>query len=250
MMLPDSLLSRPIAHRGLHNLDQGIPENSRAAIRAAIEAGYPIEIDLQMSRDKQAIVFHDYDMRRLTGQSGPVQMRSAQDLAEIPILGGDETVPTLPEVLDLVAGKVPLLIELKDQDGGLGTAVGALETATAQALEGYSGDVALMSFNPHMVAELARLAPDRPRGLTTCGFLREDWLAIKQERLDELRSLPDIDRVGACFISHNVDDLGSRHVAKRHEAGFPILCWTVRSAQQEAEARKVADNVTFEGYTA
>ncbi len=250
MMLPDSLLSRPIAHRGLHDLDHGRPENSRAAIRAAMVSGYPIEIDLQLSRDKQAIVFHDYDMRRLVGQPGPVQLRSSEELAQITLLGGDETVPTLPEVLNLVAGQVPLLIELKDQEGGLGSGDGALERATAKALEGYSGDVALMSFNPHMVAELAQVAPDRPRGLTTCSFNRDDWQTVKQERLEELRSLPDVDRVGACFISHNVDDLGSRHVTKRHEAGFPILCWTVRSAQQEAEARKVADNVTFEGYTA
>ncbi len=250
MMLPDSLLSHPIAHRGLHDLDRGRPENSRAAIRAAIVSGYPIEIDLQMSRDKQAMVFHDYDMRRLAGQPGPIQLRSSEDLAQISLVGSDETVPTLPEILELVSGQVPLLIELKDQDGGLGSAVGALEAATAKALEGYSGDVALMSFNPHMVAELARLAPHRPRGLTTCGFKRDDWLAIKQERLEELRNLPDFDRVGASFISHDVDDLRSHQVAKHHEAGCPILCWTVRSAEQEAEARKVADNVTFEGYTA
>ncbi|MGH1412086.1 MAG: glycerophosphodiester phosphodiesterase family protein [Pelagimonas sp.] len=250
MILPDSLLSRPVAHRGLHDVAQGVPENSRAGIRAAIAAGYPIEIDLQMSRDKQAMVFHDYDMQRLAGHKGPVQLRTSQDLADIQLIGGNESVPTLSEVLEIVDGQVPLLVELKDQDGGLGPAVGPLEAATARALEGYSGDVALMSFNPHMVAELARLIPNRPRGLTTCGFLHDDWQTIKPDRLRELRPLPDYDRVGACFISHNVDDLRSTHVDRLRSQGIPILCWTVRSAQQEAEARKLADNVTFEGYSA
>ncbi|SMX26777.1 Glycerophosphoryl diester phosphodiesterase [Pelagimonas phthalicica] len=249
-MLPRTLLERPVAHRAFHDVTQARPENSRAAIRAAIAAGYGIEIDLQLSRDGQAMVFHDYDMARLTGVAGPIQLRSAPELAETQLLHGDEGVPTFEEVLRIVAGQVPLLIEVKDQDGGMGPNIGALEHATVAALDGYQGDVALMSFNPHSVAELARLAPQRPRGLTTCSFLPEEWQVIRPARLEELRTIPDYDRVGACFISHNCNDLSNPRVAELKAQGVPILCWTVRSPEQEAEAREIADNVTFEGYTA
>lgn len=249
-MLPASFLKRPIAHRAFHDITSGRPENSRAAIRAAIQAGYGIEIDLQLSRDQQAMVFHDYDMARLTGVSGPIQLRSAPELAETQLLHGDEAVPSFAEVLEIVAGQVPLLIELKDQDGGMGPAVGALERATVDTLRGYQGDVALMSFNPHSVAELGRLAPQWPRGLTTCSCLAEEWPTVKAARLDELRAIPDYDRVGACFVSHNCLDLDNPRITDLKAKGVPILCWTVRSAQEEAQVRKVADNVTFEGYTA
>lgn len=250
MTLPTGFLKRPIAHRAFHNLPHGRPENSRAAIRAAIAAGYGIEIDLQLSRDNQAMVFHDYDMSRLTGVAGPIQLRSAPELAETQLLHGAEGVPTFIEVLQIVAGQVPLLIELKDQDGGMGPAIGTLERATIAALDGYKGDVALMSFNPHTVAELARLAPNLPRGLTTCSFQDDEWPTIKPARLEDLRAIPDYARVGASFVSHNCLDLDNPRIADLKAKGAPILCWTVYSAQQEAQARLVADNVTFEGYTA
>ncbi|PYG29101.1 glycerophosphodiester phosphodiesterase family protein [Pelagimonas varians] len=250
MMLPSSLFQRPIAHRAFHDVTQGRPENSRAAIRAAIAAGYGIEIDLQLSRDRQAMVFHDYDMSRLTGVSGPIQLRSAPELADTQLLNGEEGVPTFIEVLRIVAGQVPLLIELKDQDGGMGPAIGTLEHAAIEALKGYRGDVALMSFNPHTVAELARLAPDLPRGLTTCSFQDEEWQTIKATRLEELRAIPDYARVGASFVSHNCLDLDNPRITELKAQGAPVLCWTVYSAKQEAQARLVADNVTFEGYTA
>ncbi len=125
--LPQAFLNLPIAHRALHDVADGRPENSRAAIRAAISAGYAIEMDLQLSRDGRAMVFHDYDLGRLTGQSGAVCQRDAADLAAIPLRGGDEGIPSFAEVLDLVAGRVPLLVELKDQHGAMGETDGKLE---------------------------------------------------------------------------------------------------------------------------
>lgn len=101
--LPAEFLSVPIAHRALHDVAQNRPENSRAAIRAAIDAGYGIEIDLQLSADGQALVFHDYDMTRLTGQSGPIRLQSAAQAAEISLAKGDgETIPTLAEVQNVM----------------------------------------------------------------------------------------------------------------------------------------------------
>lgn len=248
--LPDAFLHAPVAHRALHDIADGRPENSRAAIRAAMAAGYGIEIDLQLSADGQAMVFHDYGLERLTGASGPIRQHSGAELAAIPLLHGDgEGIPTLTEVLALVAGQVPLLIEIKDQDGALGPDVGPLEAATAKALQGYQGDVALMSFNPHSMAEMAQLCPDLPRGLVTDAFDPKVW-PVPEPTCARLRDIPDFDRVGACFISHNVKDLSAARVAELKAGGTPILCWTVRSPEVEAEARRVADNVTFEGYTA
>lgn len=248
--LDPSFLATPIAHRALHDLSRGRPENSRAAIAAAIAAGYGIEIDLQASRDGQAMVFHDYDLKRLTGISGAVGARTAAELSEITLTGGDEGIPTLAEVLDQVRGRVPLLIELKDQDGLMGTNVGALEAATAEALRAYPGPVALMSFNPHSVAALARLAPDVPRGLTTCDFAAEDWPTLPAGVRAALRAIPDVDRVGATFISHVARDLDSPRVAEIQASGRAIFTWTIRSPAEEQTARQIADNITFEGYLA
>ncbi|WP_299889422.1 glycerophosphodiester phosphodiesterase family protein [uncultured Ruegeria sp.] len=247
--LPAEFLQTPLAHRALHDKTQSRPENSRAAIRAAVEAGYGIEVDLQLTSDDRAMVFHDYDMARLTGQSGPIRQITATQASSTTLLHADDGIPTLDEVLDLVAGKVPLLIELKDQDGAMGTDVGALEQDAVRALQGYDGPLALMSFNPNSVAELARLAPDLPRGLVTSSYDPQDW-PLSEETCSHLRAIPDFDRVGASFISHEVHDLARPRVAELKSKGVPILCWTVRSPEQEAEARKVADNVTFEGYLA
>ncbi len=248
--LPSEFLRRPIAHRALHNVSDQRPENSRAAIRAAIEAGYGIEIDLQLTSDGRAMVFHDYDLQRLTGQSGPIQqITAAQAQALLLLHSDDEGIPTLDEVLDLVAGRVPLLIELKDQDGAMGTNIGALEADAVRAMEGYGGPVALMSFNPNSVAELARIAPELTRGIVTCSYDPKVEL-LPAKVCDHLRTIPDFDRVKASFISHEADDLNRPRVAEIKARGVPILCWTVRSHEQEAETRKVADNVTFEGYLA
>ncbi|WP_170571476.1 glycerophosphodiester phosphodiesterase family protein [Ruegeria atlantica] len=247
--LPSAFLQTPIAHRALHDKTDNRPENSRAAIRAAIEAGYGIEIDLQLTSDKRAMVFHDYDMARLTGQSGPIQQISAAQAQATQLLHADEGIPALDEVLEMVAGKVPLLIEFKDQDGAMGPDVGLLEADAVRALQGYDGPVALMSFNPNSVAELVRLAPHLPRGLVTCSYQPEIEL-LPQAVCDHLRDIPDFDRVGASFISHEVADLNRPRVTELKARGVPILCWTVRSPEQEAEARAVADNVTFEGYLA
>lgn len=249
-VLPDALLRLPVAHRAYHDITQGRPESSRAAIKAAIAAGYGIEIDLQLTADGAAMVFHDYDLTRLTGQAGPLRQRSAEEAAAIPLLHGDgETIPRFEDILDLVAGRAPLLVELKDQDGAMGPAVGPLEAAAARALAGYGGPVAVMSFNPYSMAEMARLAPDLARGLTTCNYDATDW-PLSGEACDRLREIPDFDRVGASFISHQASDLSRPRVRALHGDGVPVLCWTIRSPEVEAEARKLADNITFEGYRA
>ncbi|WP_438271044.1 glycerophosphodiester phosphodiesterase family protein [Shimia thalassica] len=249
-MLDSSFLKLPLAHRGLHDVSDARPENSRAAIRAAIAAGYGVEIDLQMSSDGTAMCFHDYDLGRLTEETGPIRQRSAADLGNIRLKGGEEGIPTFAEILEIVDGQVPLLVEIKDQDGLMGSNVGRLEQAAARDAQGYQTGLAFMSFNPHSVAALADAAPDVPRGIVTDGYLAEDWPTLPARIRDTLRAIPDFDRVKASFISHQASSLKTTVVADLKDKGVPVLCWTLRSPEAEAQAREVADNVTFEGYLA
>lgn len=246
--LPQAFLDAPIAHRGLHNCAQGRPENSRAACRAALDAGYGIEIDLQLSRDGVAMVFHDETLERLTHQTGLVREWGAEALCATALTGGHEGVPTLLQVLSLVAGRVALLVELKDQHGAMGPTDGVLESAVGAALAGYSGPVAVMSFNPNMIARLAILLPDVPRGLVTCDYAAEDWPMLDEATRARLRGIPDYTRVGASFISHQARDLGRDRVRALRDTGAPVLTWTIRSAREEAQARQIAANITFENY--
>lgn len=237
-----------MTHRALHDRAQGRIENSPAAIRAAVAAGYAIEVDVQLSADGFAMVFHDEVLDRLTAERGPVSARTAAELGQIGLTGGSDTIPTLDAVLGMVAGRVPLLIEIKDQTGAMGPTDGRLESAVAQALVGYAGDVAVMSFNPHAVAQMAQLAPQVARGLTTSSYKPEDWAPVPADVCDQLREIPDFDRVGASFISHQGNDLTRPRVLELRASGVPVLCWTIRSPEQEAMARQIAANVTFEGY--
>jgi len=244
--LPEAFVTRPLAHRGLHG--PGVPENSLAAFRAAVDAGYGIECDLQPSADGVAMVFHDPDLARMTGQPGAIATRPAAELAALRLAGTDEGIPTFRALLDLVAGRVPLLVELKTQDLFTGENTGALEASAVRDLAGYEGPLAFMSFNPHAVAAVARLAPDVPRGLTTWSWAPDPDEPVTPGLAAHLRGIPDYDGTGASFISHEAADLGRPRVAELGAAGARVLCWTITSPAQEAEARKVAENITFEGY--
>lgn len=248
--LDPSFLTRPLAHRTLHDTRNGRPENSLIGARAAMAAGYGIEIDLQLSADGVPMVFHDDVLNRLTPEVGPVRARRAAELQAIRLTHGAEGIPTLDAFLAAVAGAVPLLVELKDQSGDLGPAQSGLEEAACARLAGYAGPVALMSFNPHMVARCKALAPAIPRGLVTEAFAQGEWPEVPAARLAELSGIPDLARVGGSFISHDWRDLGSAPVARAAASGAEILCWTVRSAAQETVARRIARNITFEQYLA
>jgi glycerophosphoryl diester phosphodiesterase len=246
--LPAAFLGPPIAHRALHG--PGRAENSMAAVEAAVAAGYGIEIDVQLTGDGEAVVFHDEDLARLTSATGLVRQRTAAELAAIPLKAGGGTIPRLADVLEAVAGRVALLIEVKDQDGEMGPQVGRLEQAVAVALARYEGPVALMSFNPHSADALRHHAPHVARGLVTCAWRPDDWPGFSEATCERLRGIPDFVRTGASFVSHEAADLDRPRIAELKAAGVPILCWTIRSPTAEAAARTVAHNVTFEGYAA
>ncbi|MFD1880141.1 glycerophosphodiester phosphodiesterase family protein [Paracoccus pacificus] len=246
---PD-FLRLPIAHRGYHDKRDGRPENTIAAIEAAVAAGYGVEFDLQPSSDGVPMVFHDYDLMRMADEQGYLADISAEELGKTILTGHDKGIPTLAEVLEIVAGRVPLLIEIKDQDGKMGPNVGPFEQTVAEVLGGYEGPFAVMSFNPYSVAAMHKAMPDATVGLVTCDFPADDWPMLDADAREHLARIGDFDRVGASFISHHHKDLHNPRVTALKADGVPILCWTIRSPEAEAEARKVADNITFEGYAA
>ena len=246
--LPEAFLATPIAHRALHDRAAGRPENSRAAIRAAVAAGYGIEIDLQLSADGVAMVFHDEDLARLTGIKGWVRDRSAAELSAIRLIDAEDGIPTLAEVLRIVDGRVPLLIEIKDPTLASGPDVGKLPARVAEVLAGYQGPVAVMSFNPHVIAAFHKAAPDIAVGLTTCAYEAGEWPMLDAATREHLASIADFDDVGASFISHDRADLENPAVTALKARGVPVLCWTIQSPAQEMDARRIADNITFEQY--
>jgi glycerophosphoryl diester phosphodiesterase len=246
--LSQAFLGPPIAHRGLHNANEHCYENSLSAVLRAIQSGYAIEVDLQLSSDGHAMVFHDYTLDRMTARSGPINQLTATDLEQTFLADSKDTIMQLSLLLEHVSGRAPLLIELKDQSMSLGPVTGILEKAVAMALEGYEGPVAVMSFNPASVKAMATLAPNIARGLTTDAFKASEWPEVNDHRLHELRTLKDYYSTEASFISHDSEDLASQSFIGIKASGDPVLCWTVKTSEDEKTARAIADNITFENY--
>ena len=248
MNLLAPFINGPIAHRTLHNVKSGIPENSWEGLEEAISRGYAIEIDLQLSRDGIPVVFHDYKLNRVTDEIGFISDRRAAELEKIVLKGGQKGIPRFDAFMSYIAGRVPVLIELKDQDGTLGDSPSVFESAVCKILKNYTGPVAIMSFNPFMIEKCAKLSPNIPRGLITEVFKQDEWPNISKLRCDKLTKISDYFTAGATFISHDHMDLKSDEVDRLKKAGATILCWTVRTQNEDIEARKIADSVTFENY--
>jgi len=212
--------------------DPQMPENSLAAFRAAIENDYAIECDLQISADGVPVVFHDDRLDRLTGESGPVRGRTAAELAKINILNSSETIPTLSDMLEYVAGAVPLVIELKSFAGKND----GFAQAVANELRNYPGPAAVMSFDGDLGAAMMAAAPDLPVGLVAEGGLAATIV-----------HLTAIIRHGFHFVSFSLTDLPApAPLIARWVLGLPLICWTVRTPQDAAKARRWTEQMTFE----
>jgi glycerophosphoryl diester phosphodiesterase len=225
------------AHRGLHMA--GVPENSPAAFAAAIARGMGIECDIQRSADGQAMVFHDDELDRLTAETGPVAQHNADVLGKIVLSGGSDSIPTLRQVLDKVAGQVPILIEIKSEAGS-GRRVAAACLAVRRVLEGYRGAHAVMSFDPRVVRWFATHSPLTLRGLVVT---EEDDKALPgmiRRRLGLWHAQPD-------FLAYDVRDLPSRFAEAQRKRGLPLLTWTVKSPELAERAAQLADAPIAEG---
>ncbi|HEV2078420.1 MAG TPA: glycerophosphodiester phosphodiesterase family protein [Allosphingosinicella sp.] len=230
---PAWLTAAPYAHRGLHG--QGRVENSRSAFEAAIAAGFGIECDLQIARDGEAAVFHDYELGRLTAEQGRVSDLTLAELQRVKLAGSAETIPSLPEVLELIGGRAPVLLELKRQR----QRGSALCPPVLEALRSYQGQAAVMSFDPQVGQWFSSRAPKVIRGLVVTESGRRGargalgrWLALWGARPD--------------FLAYDIRDLPSRFASRQRALGLPILTWTVRSGRDEEVASACADQIIHE----
>lgn len=222
------------AHRGLH--DDGCTENSPSAFRAAVDAGLGLECDIQRSADDWPMVFHDWNFARLLGQPDEGKSVVAADWRALRYANGDAPM-TLPDLLDLVAGKVPLLIEIKSKSG---YDVERSCRAVVDALSGYHGRHAVMSFDPRVSRWLRRHAPDTVRGLVVTEEDDRGLFGALRRHGALWRAQPD-------FLAYDNRDLPSRFAAMQRARGLPLLTWTVRDPAQLAFARTQADAPIAEG---
>ena len=226
------LRERPFAHRGLHG--DGRIENSLSAFAEAVRIGHGIECDVQLSGDGEAMVFHDSALDRLTDEIGPVVGRTAADLKRIRLRGMGETIPTLPDLLALVAGRVPLLIEIKSPKRSATRQC----LAVRRAVEGYRGPFAVMSFNPEVGHWFATHAPRIVRGLVVSEEGKRGLRGRLERHLALWRARPD-------FLAYDVRDLPSRFARAQRARGLPLLTWTVREPERAAAAH-YADQPIYE----
>jgi glycerophosphoryl diester phosphodiesterase len=231
------LTTHDIAHRGLWG--GPIPENSLAAARAAIAGGFGIECDVRLSRDGTVMVFHDAEVERLTGKPGRIAAMTALEIQALPLGGGEERVPTLAQFLGLIAGRVPLLIEIKTD---VLAETMPLCLAVRRAIEGYRGPVAVMGFNPEVSRWFDTHAPKVVRGLVMTEHRESRLRAVRDaitRRLAVWRARPD-------FLAYDVRLLPSALPAALHARGLPVLSWTVRSEADRALVAAHADRPIFE----
>lgn len=246
VLAPGWLTARPIAHRGLHDAASGVVENSVGAASAAITHGFAIECDVQLTRDGEAVVFHDFDLERLTLGAGKVIGHSAHELGQVAMRHTADRIPTLAEFLGLIGARVPLILEIKSLfDADL-----RLTRRVAEVVKGCSGPVALKSFDPAIVQALADLAPQHPRGIVAMAdYEYPDYQPLDKKQKHALANLLHFDVTRPDFISWRVKDLPSAApFLCRKALGLPLMTWTVRNRQDRAMAAAHADQMVFEGF--
>jgi glycerophosphoryl diester phosphodiesterase len=226
------LTAAPIAHRGVHDDNVDIAENSIPAFRAAIDRGWPIELDVRLLGDGTPVVFHDANLRRLCGIDRSLRTVVADDLRHLRLPGGCGPIPTLPEALAAVAGAVPVIVECKPH----GRRGAVLSRVVHEALAGYHGTAAVLSFDPRIVSWFARREPRRPRGVNGGA------LPIPLDRLFLAQPIP----LRPHFVGFRVERLPSPVTARLRQRGLPVLAFTVRTRTQQRIAEQHADGMFLE----
>lgn len=229
------LYTTPIAHRGLHT--NNVPENSLIAFKAALEEGYAIELDVQLSKDDQIVVFHDYSLKRMCNLDKKVNELDYKELKKLKLNQTNERIPLLKDVLKLVDGKIPLLIEIKNEKR-----VGKLEDNVCDLLKDYNGEFAIEAFNPFVLIYIKKTNPQIIRGQLSSSFKNEKMSFIKKlilrNCLLNFLSKPN-------FIAYNIHDLPNT-IASIHKKKIPIIAWTIKSNKDIKNKKKYYDNIIFE----
>jgi glycerophosphoryl diester phosphodiesterase len=243
---PDWLTARPVAHRGLHDRTRGIIENMPGAARAAIEANVGIECDIQLTADGEAMVHHDDALGRLTDGSDALLGMTAAELKAVRFADTSERMMSLGDLCDLIAGRVPLVIEVKSHFDGDRKLVARM----AQVLASYRGPVAGMSFDPDQVLALREWMPGLTRGIVAeRSYEAADWPEATPAQREGMLHLRHAFRTGPHFVAYWIDELPALApwIARRI-FGLPLLTWTVRTPEQRERAGRYADQMIFEGF--
>lgn len=236
----DEFLNVRYAHRGLHDAEKA--ENSISAMRAAVEAGYGIELDVRLSKDGKLVVFHDDTLDRVCGREGEVVDFTAEELATFKLNGTEDGIPTFDEVLEAVDGRVPLLVEIKEKSGD-----SAVSTATAERLSTYEGPFIVESFNPLSVKNASEKLPG-----IACGFLSQNFTKKEECKKPLYFALEHLLLNRLCnpsFIAYRHSHHYMPMLKLTRLLGARTIAWTVRSLEDERAAFEHGfDAVIFENY--
>lgn len=233
-----------IAHRGLHTMELWAPENSAEAFRRAVQKGYAIELDVHLTKDNYIAVFHDNNLNRMTGVDKNITDMTMSELRKLRLNGTSERIPTLQEVLKIVDGKVPLLIELKNST----RPIGRLEKSVQMAMRYYKGKWAVQSFNPMRVRWFRNNMPSVMRGQLISERIEEK--NILKYFLRKLAIKPFVWRmlVKPDFLSYDLKCMSMDKVMTAIANDCLLFTWTARSPEVLAEAEKFSDSVIFENF--
>ncbi len=235
---------RNFAHRGFYDNEAGVPENSLAAFEAAMQNGYGCELDVQFTKDKKLIVFHDNDFRRACGVDANVWDLTWEEVQQLRLFGSEEKVPTFRQVLDTVAGRNPLIVEIKAEGLNMDWYAQVCE-ATKAELENYGGEYCVESFHPGVVGWVKKNMPGITRGLLIDG--KSDPGTPHRLLVDMLSILLGDVICRPHFIAYNCN---KRNFALRlaQKLGAFTVMWTVKTPEHQAELEKIEDCIIFEHY--
>jgi glycerophosphoryl diester phosphodiesterase len=244
-----TVFDRPVAHRGYHDRQRGVIENSAAAFEAAIAKGFGIECDLQLTRDGEVIVFHDNDLARLIGKGGTIHETSGNEIRNTALLdSADNQCPQdFQAFLAQIAGRTPLVIELKLQPTDAGNR--QLAARAAEMVKGYDGPFVFKSFAPQLLKYLRANGYTGPLGIITYAYNRPDWYGdMPAHERFVLRHLLHYPMSRFTFISCEQTSLGLPAVRLFRLLGLKVMSWTVRDKASVPQVRERADQIVFEGF--
>ena len=241
----DALSGVRYAHRGLHDMRLGVPENSLAAFRRAVEHGFGAELDVHLMADGELAVVHDSSLARVCGRQVHIEDLTAADLPDCALMGTEETVPLLRDVLALFEGKTPLIIELKVERGN----AGALTDAVMTLLKGWNGTYCIESFHPGVLLRLKKKYPEVIRGQLSENFLKDREASLSLPARIVLTNLLTTAATGPDFIAYKWQDRGNPTLRLMKKVyGVHEAAWTVKDRETMETMDKDGAISIFEGF--
>lgn len=229
------------AHRGLHDNKTDAPENSARAMKLAVENGYGIELDVQLTKDEKVVVFHDANLKRVCGVDAKVNSMTYEELQQLRLLDSDEKIPLFSEVLKIIDGKVPLIMEVK-----MVNAKTRICELANKELKGYNGIYCMESFHPFAVRWYKKNRPDVVRGQLAANFRKEGRKEDLQEWLVHMLFVNVLGRPDFVAYSHKSANNVSRRLTRM--LGATAVAWTIRSQEELDRNKKKFDLFIFEGF--